>query len=121
VAAAHTTLPVLGVPVLHFAGTAPLHDALQFWLSIGLGALALRDWGRMASTLPVPGPGAAAAWEVVPAPPEASRQVVASLVGAALAGAALAPQLWADPLGPFVKIFPAMALALAVAALAEER
>jgi hypothetical protein len=31
------------------------------------------------------------------------------------------PELWADPLGPFVKVFPAMALALAVAALAEER
>lgn len=86
-------LPVLGVPVLHVAGTAPLHDALQFWLTIGLGAFALRDWGRMASALPVPGPGAAAAWEVVPAPPEACRQVVASLVGAALAGAALVPFL----------------------------
>jgi hypothetical protein len=86
-------LPVLGTPVPSFGGHAPLHDALQIWLSIGLGAFALRDWGRMASTLPAPGPGAAAAWEVVPAPPEACRQVVASLVGAALAGAALAPFL----------------------------
>ena len=31
------------------------------------------------------------------------------------------PQLWSDPLGPFVKIIPGIALALAVAALAEER
>lgn len=37
------------------------------------------------------------------------------------AGTWLTPELWADPLGPFVKIIPAMALALAVAALTEER
>jgi uncharacterized protein YbjT (DUF2867 family) len=36
-------------------------------------------------------------------------------------GTWVAPQLWADPLGPFVKIVPGMALALAVAALIEER
>ena len=36
-------------------------------------------------------------------------------------GTWLTPHLWADPLGPLVKIFPVMALALAVAALAEER
>lgn len=39
-----------------------------------------------------------------------------------LAGATmLTPHLWADPLGPLVKIFPGMALALAVAALTSER
>ncbi|MEQ9436509.1 SDR family oxidoreductase [Hyphomonas sp.] len=39
-----------------------------------------------------------------------------------LAGSALvAPQLWADPLGPMVKVFPAIALAVIVAALSEER
>jgi len=86
-------LPVLGTPVPSFGGHAPLHDVLQFWLTLGLGALALRDWGRMASALPSPGPGAAAAWGVVQAPPEASRRVVASLLAAALAGAALAPFL----------------------------
>lgn len=36
-------------------------------------------------------------------------------------GTILAPQLWADPLGPQMKVFPVIALALAVAALAEER
>jgi uncharacterized protein YbjT (DUF2867 family) len=36
-------------------------------------------------------------------------------------GTALTPQLWADPLGVFVKVIPGMALALIVAALAEER
>lgn len=39
----------------------------------------------------------------------------------ALSGAILTPELWADPLGPMVKIIPAIALALAVAALAEDR
>ena len=39
----------------------------------------------------------------------------------AISGAFLTPELWADPLGPMVKILPAIALALAVAALAEER
>lgn len=39
-----------------------------------------------------------------------------------LAGAALfAPHLWGDPLGPMVKVLPAMALAVIVGALAEER
>lgn len=38
-----------------------------------------------------------------------------------IAGTWLTPHLWADPLGPFVKIFPSIALALAVAALVGER
>ncbi len=38
-----------------------------------------------------------------------------------VAGTLLTPELWADPLGPLVKIAPSMALALAVAALAQER
>jgi hypothetical protein len=42
---------------------------------------------------------------------------IAYLIGATL----LTPQLWADPLGPLVKIFPSMALALGVAALTSER
>ena len=41
--------------------------------------------------------------------------------GYLLASAVLTPELWADPLGPMVKVLPAMALALVVAALAEER
>ncbi|MCK7613916.1 SDR family oxidoreductase [Roseibium sediminicola] len=36
-------------------------------------------------------------------------------------GTLLTPELWADPLGPLVKIFPAMMLALFVALLLEER
>lgn len=36
-------------------------------------------------------------------------------------GAALTPHLWMDPLGPMVKVFPAMALSLTVWALAEVR
>jgi uncharacterized protein YbjT (DUF2867 family) len=38
-----------------------------------------------------------------------------------IAGSIAAPHLWLDPLGPFVKIIPGAALALAVAALAQER
>lgn len=52
------------------------------------------------------------------------RAALASIVvslGYLAAGTVVTPELWADPLGPFVKVFPAMALALAVAALAEER
>ncbi len=37
------------------------------------------------------------------------------------AASALAPHLWLDPLGPLVKVFPAMALGVAVAGLAERR
>lgn len=45
-----------------------------------------------------------------------------ALTGAYLiAGTALTPQLWADPLGPFVKTLPAAVLALVCAALLEER
>lgn len=41
--------------------------------------------------------------------------------GYVFAATILTPHLWADPLGPLVKVFPALALALVVAALAEER
>lgn len=86
-------LPVLATPVPHVVAEVPLHDALQIWLTIGLGALALRDWHWMASALPPPGPGAAAAWEVVKAPNRACQRMAAFLLGAALAGAVLAPTL----------------------------
>ena len=42
-------------------------------------------------------------------------------LGYMLAGTVFTPQLWLDPLGPFVKILPAIAAGLCVAALAEER
>ncbi len=38
-----------------------------------------------------------------------------------VASAVFTPHLWADPLGPMVKVFPAIALVLVVAALVEER
>jgi uncharacterized protein YbjT (DUF2867 family) len=66
-------------------------------LAIGVGLL-FRRWVRHA------------AWA----------SIVVSL-GYLVAGTWLTPELWADPLGPFVKVFPAIALALAVAALVEER
>jgi hypothetical protein len=36
-------------------------------------------------------------------------------------GTIVAPALWADPLGPFVKIVPGLTLALLVLATAEDR
>lgn len=38
-----------------------------------------------------------------------------------LASTIVTPDLWADPLGPMVKVFPAIVLSLVVAALAEDR
>lgn len=38
-----------------------------------------------------------------------------------IGGLALAPDLWADPLGPMIKVFPGMALAALVALVMEER
>jgi hypothetical protein len=38
-----------------------------------------------------------------------------------VAGSIVAPGLWLDPLGPFVKIIPCIVLALAAAAMLEER
>ena len=38
-----------------------------------------------------------------------------------VAGTALAPALWADPLGPFLKVLPVMALMLAALAIADDR
>ena len=46
---------------------------------------------------------------------------IAVSAGYLVAGSLLTPHLWADPLGPFMKIVPAMVLGLAVAAMAEER
>lgn len=41
--------------------------------------------------------------------------------GYLIASAVFTPHLWADPLGPMVKVFPAIALALVVSALVEAR
>lgn len=50
----------------------------------------------------------------------ASSAIIVSLSYLAL-GTWSNPDLWSDPLGPYMKILPAIALALAVAALIEER
>ncbi len=45
-----------------------------------------------------------------------------ALAGAYLVGGSLlAPELWADPLGPFVKVFPVMALTAAALAVCDDR
>lgn len=71
----------------------PVYDALQVGLTLLLGATALREWERHVGVQPVPGPGAAAVWEVSPAPPAEVRAVRAAILVAALAGAAAAPAL----------------------------
>ena len=73
-------------------GTAPLHDALQLWLTIGLGLLALREWDALVRKLPR-ARAAAPAWRVQPAPLAARRSVQLGLLAAALAGAGIAPAL----------------------------
>jgi nucleoside-diphosphate-sugar epimerase/uncharacterized membrane protein len=47
--------------------------------------------------------------------------MIALTLGYLLAGTWLTPQLWTDPLGPFVKTLPAALLALVCAGLLEER
>jgi len=46
---------------------------------------------------------------------------VAVSLGYLAGGTVFTPHLWADPLGVFVKVFPGIGLALAVASIAEER
>ena len=47
--------------------------------------------------------------------------MIALSFGYLLAGSWLTPWLWADPMGPFVKVLPGMLLAAAVHALLEPR
>lgn len=47
--------------------------------------------------------------------------MIALSMGYLLAGTAFTPDIWADPLGPFVKVLPGMALALLTATLLEDR
>jgi hypothetical protein len=86
-------LPVLATPVPLPLGSTPLHDVLQVVLTLVLGWLGLRQWGRMARALPAPGPGAAAVWEVRPAPARACRRGWRALLLAALAGVLAGPLL----------------------------
>lgn len=41
-------LPVLRTPVPHLGGEAPLHDALQCWLTIAFALLSVRWWRHIA-------------------------------------------------------------------------
>ena len=47
--------------------------------------------------------------------------MIALSAGYLLAGTAFTPDIWGDPLGPFVKVLPGMALALLTATLLEDR
>jgi hypothetical protein len=82
-------LPWLEAPVPHPGGSAPLHDALQLWLTIALGFLALREWGLHGRR----SDGAVPAARVEPAPAAARRAVQRGIAAAALAGTLLGPLL----------------------------
>jgi hypothetical protein len=84
-------LPVLRTIVLPEPVATPLHDVLQVVLTIVLGAAALGEWSRYARNLPAAAPGAAAVWEVRPAPLEARRAVQRVLLAAFLVGALAGP------------------------------
>jgi hypothetical protein len=84
-------LPWLATPVPYLGGEAPLYDALQLWLTLGLGVLAMREWGALVRGLPQP--LAARPERVRPAPPAARRTVQLGLFAAALAGAGFGPVL----------------------------
>lgn len=106
-----------------------------FW--IASGTIALWQWKAAIAVLPSNLPGAlagamvfggalmdiglGAAMLVRRFVRPAALASVAVAFAYAVAGAAITPELWADPLGPMIKIVPVMALGLAVAALAEER
>jgi uncharacterized protein YbjT (DUF2867 family) len=105
-----------------------------FWIASGLIGAAQID--RAAALLPQFGAGAARAAVVAGAVADIAiglallvRRTVrrAAIAAAGLAalylalGTVLAPQIWADPLGAYVKILPAIVLALALALILEER
>lgn len=106
-----------------------------FWLASG--AIGLWRWRAAAAVLDGRLPPAFAIFAVIagaladlllgfgilwrPATRRAALGTVLLTVIYLILGSWLTPALWIDPLGPFVKTIPAIALALAVAALAEER
>lgn len=105
-----------------------------FWLSSGVIGLIRID--AAASLLPRFGADSARAMVITGAVldiavalgllwrPTARAAAVASIIVSLaylLVGTLLAPQIWADPLGPYVKVLPAMALGFAVALFLEER
>lgn len=63
--------------------------------------------------------GLAMLWR--PAMPAAARGMIAVTLAYLVGGTLLAPDLWADPLGPLVKAIPAMLLALVAVAWTEDR
>lgn len=81
--------PWLATPVAYPGGSAPLHDALQLWLTLGLGLLAMLEWDTLVRRLPPLEAGSERRVRAAPAP--ARRLVVAGLLAAAFSGAVLAP------------------------------
>lgn len=106
-----------------------------FWLLSGL--IGLWQWQRAVAVLPAAIPSWLAAGFVILGAiadiaigvaflfrrwlVRAALAAIAVSLAYLVAGTVVTPALWSDPLGPFVKVLPAIALALAVLALAEER
>jgi hypothetical protein len=84
-------LPALGTPLFLPWGASPAYEVLQVVLSVVLGVAGLRAWERMAGALPSPGPGAAARWEVSPAPAAQCRTTAGLFLIVASLGALAAP------------------------------
>lgn len=107
-----------------------------FWLVTGLVTLVDIGAARDVLTRHAVAPGVATAIAVVGAVVDIAlgigilvrrwmRRAAGGMIGVTLAylagGTALAPDLWADPLGALVKAVPAMVLAVVALALAEDR
>ncbi len=107
-----------------------------FWLASG--AIALLDVARAAAVLPAESVPRNVANTLViggalvdialglailvrPVARRACLGMVATTLAYLLAGSLLTPGLWLDPLGPLVKVLPAMLLALVAMAVLEER
>ncbi len=106
-----------------------------FWLTSGV--IGLLSYDRAVSALGGALPPGAASMSVIAGscidmaigaallfrPLTRAACLVSVLVAAGylIGGAIFTPHLWSDPLGPMVKVFPAIGLALITASLAEER
>jgi hypothetical protein len=107
-----------------------------FWIVTGLVTLAAPE--RAAQVLTSRGTGAGVAQAAAylgacldlalglailwrPALMHAARGMIALTLAYLAGGTLLAPDLWADPLGPLVKAVPALVLAIFVLAVAEDR
>ncbi|MBU1213315.1 MAG: SDR family oxidoreductase [Alphaproteobacteria bacterium] len=117
---------VFPVLVVLFALFWIASGVIGLWQLTGAASLVAGQLGETAALLSV---GGGAAVDIsVGAAMLARRTFVPACIAAILVSAAylilgslLTPELWADPLGPLLKIFPVIGVALSLIAMAEER